>query len=258
MNAPKITLIGGPTALIEIAGFRFLTDPTFDEPGEYKLPHVTLTKTLGPALSPTQLSTIDAVLLSHDQHSDNLDNSGRVFLKQASRVLTTTIGAERLGGSVEGLRPWQSITLSSPRSSVKVTATPARHGPAGIEPLAGDVIGFVLEDGSNTIYVTGDTVWYDGAAEVARRFKVNVVLLFAGSAQTRGPFHLTMDTNDAIETAQAFPDAIIVPVHYEGWAHFKQSGDDLLETFNTLGFGSRLQLLEPGVATTIEPRREAA
>src|SRR5262245_40331831 len=162
MNAPRITLIGGPTALIEITGFRFLTDPTFDEPGEYKLPHVTLTKTSGPALSVDQLGTIDAVLLSHDQHSDNLDKSGRAILKQASRVLTTTIRAERLGGSVAGVRPWQSVTLSKGGSSVKVTATPARHGPAGIEPLAGDVIGFVLEDGSNKIYVTGDTVWYDG------------------------------------------------------------------------------------------------
>jgi L-ascorbate metabolism protein UlaG (beta-lactamase superfamily) len=258
MNAPKITLIGGPTALIEIAGFRLLTDPTFDEPGEYKLPHVTLTKTSRPALSLKQLGTIDAVLLSHDQHSDNLDNSGRAFLNQASRVLTTTVGAERLGGSVEGLRPWQSVAVSKPGSAVKVTATPARHGPAGIEPLAGDVIGYVLEDDSNKIYVTGDTVWYDGVAEVARRFKANVVLLFAGSAQTRGPFHLTMDTNDAIETAQAFADAVIVPVHYEGWAHFKQSGDDLLKAFNTLGFGPRLQLLQPGVATTIEPRSNGA
>jgi hypothetical protein len=67
-----------------------------------------------------------------------------------------------------------------------------------------------------------------------------------------------MDTNDAIETAQAFPDAVIVPVHYEGWAHFKQSGDDLRKAFDALGFGSRLQLLEPGVATRIEPPREAA
>jgi L-ascorbate metabolism protein UlaG (beta-lactamase superfamily) len=256
MGVTKITLIGGPTALIETGGFRFLTDPTFDEPGEYKLPHVTLIKTSRPALSVGQVGAIDAVLLSHDQHSDNLDNSGRAFLKQASRVLTTTIGAERLGGDVEGLRPWQSVALGKEGSSVRITATPARHGPAGIEPLAGDVIGFVLE-GSNNIYITGDTVWYDGVAEVARRFKVDVVLLFAGSAQTRGPFHLTMDTNDAIETAQAFPNAVIVPVHYEGWAHFKQSGDDLLKAFNTLGFGSRLQLLEPGVATTIEPQRQA-
>ena len=45
MATAKITLIGGPTALIEFAGFRLLTDPTFDPPGEYQLPHVTLKKT---------------------------------------------------------------------------------------------------------------------------------------------------------------------------------------------------------------------
>ena len=221
MNAPKITLIGGPTALIEIAGFRLLTDPTFDEPGEYKLPQVTLTKTSGPALSLKQLGAVDAVLLSHDQHADNLDNSGRAFLKQSSRVLTTTSGAERLGGSVEGLRPWQSVSLNKPDSSITITATPARHGPAGVEPLTGDVIGFVLEDGSNEIYVTGDTVWYDGTAEVARRYQPKLVIVFAGSAEPRGPFHVTMDSNDAIETAHAFKGAAIVAIHNHGWAHFK-------------------------------------
>jgi hypothetical protein len=89
-------------------------------------------------------------------------------------------------------------------------------------------------------------------AEVARRFNAGVVLPFAGAAQTRGPFHLTMDTNDAIETARAFPDAVIVPLHTDGWAHFRQNGNDLRASFDTLGFGSRLKLLEPGVATVIE------
>ena len=42
MNVARLTLIGGPTVLIEVAGFRLLTDPTFDPPGEYRLPHVTL------------------------------------------------------------------------------------------------------------------------------------------------------------------------------------------------------------------------
>ena len=98
----------------------------------------------------------------------------------------------------------------------------------------------------------GDTVWYDGVAEVARRFAAGVVLLFAGAAQTRGPFDLTMNTNDAIETAYAFLDAVIVPVHYEGWAHFTQSGDDLERAFSALGIGSRLRLLEAGAATAIE------
>jgi len=30
-----LTLIGGPTVLIELDGLRMLTDPTFDPPGHY-------------------------------------------------------------------------------------------------------------------------------------------------------------------------------------------------------------------------------
>ena len=250
-----ITLIGGPTALIEIDGFRLLTDPTFDEPGAYQLPHVKLEKLTGPAMSARDVGAIDAVLLSHDQHSDNLDHSGREFLREAKRVLTTEAGAKRLGGKTEGFAPWASTELKKGGQSLTITATPARHGPAGIEPLSGDVIGFVVESskaGSRPIYISGDTTWFDGVAEVAKRFKCGVVLPFAGAAQTRGPFHLTMDTNDTIETARAFADAVIVPVHTDGWAHFRQNAGDLRATFDTLGFGSRLRILQPGVATTIE------
>ncbi|MGY3695155.1 L-ascorbate metabolism protein UlaG (beta-lactamase superfamily) [Bradyrhizobium sp. USDA 3240] len=249
-----ITLIGGPTALIEIDGFRLLTDPTFDAPGDYQLPHVKLEKLTGPALSAGDVGEIDAVLLSHDQHSDNLDHSGRDFLKSSKRVLTTEAGAKRLGGNAEGFAPWASTTLTKGGRTLTVTATPARHGPAGIEPLSGDVIGFVLEPAKpgRPVYVSGDTTWFDGVAEVARRFACGVVLPFAGAAQTRGPFHLTMDTNDTIETARAFADAVIVPVHTDGWAHFRQDANDLRASFDTLGFGRRLRILEPGIATVIE------
>ncbi len=253
MTAAKITLIGGPTALIEVGGIRLLTDPTFDAPGEYKLPHVTLRKTSHPALSAEQIGRVDAVLLSHDQHADNFDHAGRAYAVQAPRLLTTVVGAKRLGGVAEGLAPGESTKLTNPAGTLTVTATPARHGSAGIEPLAGDVIGFVLSlAGGRPIYITGDTVWYEGVAEVARRFQAGLVLLFAGAAKTRGAFHLTMDANDALDTAQAFPDATIVPLHYEGWAHFSQSGDDLVQSFKALGIGARLRLLEPGVPTAIE------
>jgi L-ascorbate metabolism protein UlaG (beta-lactamase superfamily) len=252
MNTLRITLIGGPTALIEIDGFRLLTDPTFDAPGAYQLPHVKLEKLSGPALGTEAIGNIDAVLLSHDQHADNLDDSGKHFLPKAKRVLTTEVGAKRLGGHAEGFAPWASTELSKNGRTLSITATPARHGPAGIEPLAGDVIGFVVASkGSRPIYISGDTVWYDGVAEVAKRFKAGVVMPFAGAAQTRGPFHLTMDVNDTIETARAFADAVIVPLHTEGWAHFKQNANDLKVSFDALGFGPRLKLLQPGIATEI-------
>ncbi|HEY2350648.1 MAG TPA: hypothetical protein VGH64_16630 [Puia sp.] len=60
-------------------------------------------------------------------------------------------------------------------------------------------------------------------------------LLFAGAARTRGPFNLTMGTNDAIDTAFAFPSASIIPLHYEGWKHFTQNENDLERAFEAIG-----------------------
>lgn len=61
-----------------------------------------------------------------------------------------------------GLDPWESHTiLLSGDRSITITATPARHGPAGIEKIAGDVIGFVQSVMDKKIkyeiYIIGDT-----------------------------------------------------------------------------------------------------
>src|SRR5260370_22878618 len=138
-----MTLIGGPSALIEIDGFRLLTDPTFDAPGAYQLPHVKLEKLTGPALGADTIGNVDAVLLSHDQHSDNLDHSGKDFLSRAKRVLTTEAGAKRLGGHCPGFAPWATTELiGKDGRSLTITATPARHGPAGLAPFFRGIIGF--------------------------------------------------------------------------------------------------------------------
>src|SRR5579859_7663928 len=96
-TAVNLTLIGGPTALIEIAGFRLLTDPTFDQPGDYQSGPVRLEKTERPAESADELGQVTAVLLSHDQHFDNLDRAGRSFLDRVPVTFTTEEGAKRLG-----------------------------------------------------------------------------------------------------------------------------------------------------------------
>ena len=256
MTTATITLIGGPTALVELDGSRLLTDPTFDDPGEYTLPHTTLKKTAKPALRPDQIGAVDAVLLSHDQHSDNLDTLGRAFLQKADRVFTTEAGAGRLRGNAQGLQPWATAEISNGNGgALDITATPARHGPIGIEPFSGDVVGFVVSSKTHAfrpLYITGDTVWFEGVAEVQRRFEPGLVLLFGGAAQTRGKFNLTMNANDAIETAAAFTGAAIVPIHTDGWAHFTESGDDLEKAFRALGHGERFRRLQPGMPAVFE------
>jgi L-ascorbate metabolism protein UlaG (beta-lactamase superfamily) len=247
----RVTYIGGPTALLDFDGLRLLTDPTFDPAGTtYPTPVYTLRKTAGPAVLPAELEPVDAVLLSHDHHFDNLDHSGRGVVSRAPKVLTTPAGAARLGGTAVGLAPWQTIDLATPsQRAVRVTATPARHGPA--EADRGPVTGFVLtsrDHAGHGVYVSGDTVWYEGTAEVARRFPIRVALLFMGAARVRevGSHHLTFTAAEGVKAARAFPDATIVPLHFEGWAHFSETGADIEATFERAHLRHRLELLAPG------------
>ena len=153
-------LVGGPTAILEYAGLRWLTDPSLSPPGEYE---GGLVKTTGPALDPAAIGPIDVVLLSHEHHSDNLDPAGREFLPNAQRVLTTAAGAERLGDNATGLEPWFSVEIERPDGgTVTVTATPAQHGPDGTDHLTGPVVGFLLRGpGLETVYVSGDNASLD-------------------------------------------------------------------------------------------------
>ena len=243
-NIVNVIYLGGPTIILEIGGLRLMTDPTLDPAGETFTINgkPAYSKTEGPAT--TDIGKIDAVLLSHDQHGDNLDHAGRELLKSVSRTLTTKIGAERLQGNAVGLSPWESIALND---EVTITSTPARHGPAGFEPISGDVTGFIVATKEIQIYLTGNTVFYEGIKEVAEKFQPKYVFIFAGAAKPRGPFNVTMGTNDAIDTAFAFPAATIIPVHFEGWSHYTETGEMLQQSFHALGIADRLKILKAGV-----------
>ena len=258
MSSPaqlKVTYIGGPTAVFEWGGLRLLTDPGFDPAGgEYKTGPVVLKKTAGPALGPESLGAIDAVLLSHDHHYDNLDHSGRKFVESARQVLTTPAGAERLGGHALGLANWQGIDIPAGSRMLRISGTPARHGPAHGD--RGPVTGFVLAFTDNldqAVYISGDTVWYEGVAEVARRFEVRAAVLFMGAARVPavGPDALTMTAEDGIQAARAFSQATIIPLHYEGWAHFTESREVIASAFNHAGIGPRVRWMELGATIAV-------
>jgi L-ascorbate metabolism protein UlaG (beta-lactamase superfamily) len=261
MGGARLTHIGGPTVLIEAGGWRILTDPTFDPAGgSYRFGFGTGSQKLAdPALSPEQLGTIDLVLLSHDQHEDNLDRAGRELLPQAGTVVTTAAGAKRLQGdgiaSARGLAPWQETVLEAPgKERLEIVATPCRHGPPLSGPIVGEVAGFSLrwpsqEDG--VLWISGDTVLYDGVREVAERLDVGVALLHLGGVRfpISGPCRYTMTAADAVELVGELKPRTAIPIHYEGWKHFREGRDgveaaivgapaDLRERFRWLEIGA--------------------
>jgi L-ascorbate metabolism protein UlaG (beta-lactamase superfamily) len=221
--------------LIEVDGWRILTDPTFDAPGRtYKFGWGTSSrKTTGPAIPADEIGLIDVVLLTHEHHADNLDDAGRSLLPSADVVLTTESGARRLGPNARGMRNWDTARLASPsKPTVAVAATPCRHGPPGSHPIVGDVIGFSLTwDGQEhgAVWISGDTVLYDGVRRVAERVDVGTAILHLGSVHfpITGPIKYTMTAKDAVELCQLLRPHTAVPVHYEGWTHFKQGREPI-------------------------------
>jgi L-ascorbate metabolism protein UlaG (beta-lactamase superfamily) len=226
----RLTHVGGPTVLIEVGGWRLLTDPTFDPAGgRYRFGWGTGSRKLtGPAIEPHDVGDVHAVLLSHDHHDDNLDPAGRELLSTAGDVLTTVAGAKRLGGVAQGLAPWGTATLEAPdRRSIVVTATPCRHGPPLSRPLVGDVVGFALTwagQRHGALWITGDTVLYEGVRAVPERLDIGVALVHGGGVRfpVTGPLRYTMTARDAVELCGLLRPHTAIPVRYEGWKHFRE------------------------------------
>ncbi|MFI5806686.1 MBL fold metallo-hydrolase [Streptomyces sp. NPDC051561] len=248
-----VRVFGGPTALFEYGGLRFLTDPTFDGPGDHPSPGVMLTKTAAADGSPAALGRVDVVLLSHDEHADNLDTSGRALLADVPLTLTTPGGGERLGETATGLTDWQSVELErrdGGPGTVTVTGVPAIHGPGPreeVEPITGQVVGFVLTgEGLPTVYVSGDNASLDAVKDIAQRFApVHTALLFAGAPRFTEVFDgavIVLDSAQAARAAKILDAGRIVPVHYDSWAHFTEGSEELVAAFAAAGLSDRLDL----------------
>ncbi|MFI6641568.1 MBL fold metallo-hydrolase [Streptomyces sp. NPDC050504] len=248
MSEFTVRYVGGPTAILEIGGVRLLTDPTFDGPGDYPIGDRKLVKTAGPALAAEEVGAVDAVLLSHDQHPDNLDQSGRSYLDGVPLVLSTRSARERLGERVTALPTWTEHHVAG--TPLRITALPAEHGPKGTEHITGEVTGFMLHgEGLPRVYVSGDNASLDVVRGLADRYGAfDVAVLFAGGAQTPllGDAYLTLSSEGAAEAAKILEAREVVPLHFEHWGHFSQGPQTLVDAFAAAGLSERLNLLEPG------------
>ena len=255
----KITYFDTAMALIEIGSIRLLTDPLFDSKGsQFDYGPIHLEKTSECVVTPAALGRIDAVLLSHDQHGDNLDQGGRAFLPSVPQVLTTPEGAARLVDvQASGLRPWEQATVHAPAGErVTITAAPGQHGPDGTQEATGPVTGFLIEWPalqSGPVYLSGDTVRFSGTSEIAKRYApVSLAILNIGRVRLEpmGELEFSMSAEQALAYARDLRAAWILPLHFDGWRHFSQSLEEAKSLFRNSEFGSRTRWLSPGESTT--------
>ncbi|KAE8165208.1 beta-lactamase superfamily domain-containing protein [Aspergillus tamarii] len=273
----SITHVTTATAIINIDGINFLTDPVFCPAGsqyiydgwakapnpkdygfEGRPPSGVLRSTEGPALQLHDLPPIDAVLLSHEDHVDNLDPLGRQLL-DGRKVFTTPDGAQNLQPrpGVVGLHPWETVSATIGGKEFRITGTPCKHFPGG------EVTGFILESESfgfnaaglpNVVYFSGDTVYIDEFEKIKEKWNISVAVLNLGNAlfsHPNGIIQITFDGKQAAHFMRVTGAEIMVPIHFESWEHFTEHRDDLLRVFEKEGVAELVRWLTPGVEARI-------
>lgn len=274
------------TAMVElkIGDVRLLTDPVLDPRGT--------TYDFGMWFTPRswfssekQYDTpavegaFDAVLVSHDQHGDNLDLAGRALIAdeaRVGRVITNPTGAKRLarakaevdapgkglglGGRAVGIAAGAPTRIGN----VTVSSIVARHGPSYV-PQVHQVTGFVLDvDDGPRVWISGDTVMFPALAEalaaLGKERPVDVAVIHCGAvafpkAIGMGGARFTFDAAEAAEAAKLVGARTIVPVHRSGWAHFRQSEDALAGELARAGLEDRVRMLEVGESVLLDSSR---
>ncbi len=261
----KVTSLGTASVLLEYAGLRLLTDPVFDPEGvTYSMAPAGVperwfasTKQYVTPVSPAAIGHIDAVLLSHDHHRDNLDVAGRTFLNSdaVDAVLTTPAGARRLSrtrSAVTGLRAGETAALGT----ATVTAVTAQHGPRYV-PQTGQVTGFALSaPGEPSVWISGDTVLTPALRlALAGLQGIDVAIVHGGgvrfpTAPLVGSAIFTFDPAQFVEACTILNPGMILPIHRVGWTHF-QPEDALRSALDAAGLSARTRWLDLGETVDI-------
>jgi L-ascorbate metabolism protein UlaG (beta-lactamase superfamily) len=216
----RFTWLGHASFLVQLDGVSLLLDPVLGDKVAGVIP-----RNVPPGVPVERLPRIDAALVSHS-HYDHLDMP---TLKQVGATVYAGLGLRpafrKEGLTCVELGWWQSAQVGG----VEVTFVPAQHwSRRGLgdtnQTLWG---GFVIRGSTATVYHSGDTAWFDGFAEIGRRFRIDAALLPIGAydpAWFMSPQH--MNPEEALRAFEALGAGRFFAMH---WGTFKLSDEPLDE-----------------------------
>ncbi|MGZ4388419.1 MAG: MBL fold metallo-hydrolase [Gaiellaceae bacterium] len=213
----RVTLLRNATLLVELAGRRILVDPMLGPVGSYPAIENTPRPRPNPLvpLPAVELEPLDAVIVTH-LHRDHYDATAAETLRKELPVLTQAPSAERL--RADGFSDVRPVEDELDWDGVLFARTGGRHGHGAVAEAMGPVSGFVLSAaGEPTLWIAGDTVWCDEAADALERHRPDVAVVNAGAAQFLDSEPITMDAADVARVVEAGPQ--VVAVHMEAINH---------------------------------------
>jgi L-ascorbate metabolism protein UlaG (beta-lactamase superfamily) len=263
-SAGQLRWIGGPTAVIERAGMRVITDPMLGPRAEqaFVLPKHPSSGQLNAPIArytaPPELSldALDAILISHT-HADHFDAYAQQHLPKALPLVVAMAGAEAVRAAgfsdVRALDWGESTTIAVRGARLRVTAVPAHHAhEAELDQQLGRGNGYVLEwleaAVPYRVYWTGDAVLSDESKTLVKTYgAIDLLLPHMGGVGGDGGLGLrTMNALEALELVRRVDPRLVVPIHHTTFAHYREPIEALQQRAAESGEGSRFRFMREG------------
>lgn len=251
----NIQQIRNATLVINYARKKFLVDPFLAKKGAYPpFPNSARQDQNNPLNSlPVPLNeiidNIDAVIVTH-LHLDHWDDAAKEALPKAIKLFVQNEedAKEVRSSGFQNVEVLQEDTIFE---GIQLIKTKGEHGRGEILNLTGVVSGVVFKhQDEKTLYVAGDTVWYDGVQKAINVHKPEVIVVNAGANQFLEGGSIVMDKEDVYEVHQVAPDATIISVHMESANHWGLSKEDLKSFAAEKGFSSQVFVPADGESYT--------
>jgi len=257
----RITWLGHSTTLIEIGGYRVLTDPVWG-------PRASPSRLIGPKrFQPVPvplraLREVDLVIISHD-HYDHLDYPTIRQLVKSSVPMVTSLG---VGAHLErwGIAPERIVELDwweyyrLPHSDLTVTAAPSQHfsGRGFKDRNATLWSSMVIRCGERAVFFSGDTGLTDDYRAIGERLgPFDLAMLEVGAFHPAwGDIHLGPE--NALLAHRLLGSGRLLPVHWGTFNLAMHAWDFPAEVLYAARTRSAGSLLMPRLGQPIEPAQD--
>src|SRR5690606_32114167 len=235
------------------AGKKFLVDPFLSEKGTLPpFPNSARQDKKNPLESlPVSIDEVigggDAVIVTHT-HLDHWDDAAKDALPKDMKLFTQN-EEDKTEIESAGFTNIEVLQEDTVFEGIQLIKTKGEHGRVEILKMAGLVCGVVFKhEDEKTLYIAGDTVWYEGVQEAIDAHQPEVIVLNAGDNQFTEGGSLVMGKEDVQQTHKAAPQATLIASHMEAVNHWALSREDLKQFADEQGFSDKLHVPEDGEA----------
>lgn len=247
----KIQQIRNALIIVEYASKKFVIDPMLGDKGSFpsfeNTPRMHLRNPIVelPISVKDILKDVDAIIVTH-LHEDHWDKGSVEYIPKDMQIFTQNMEDTEIIKR-QGFANVNLLEEDTVFNRVVLHKTDGRHGYNDeIVEAMGSVMGIVFEHPEEkTLYVAGDTVYYEGVENVINQYKPEVIVVNSG-ANIIGDDFLLMTKEDVLKVHQTAPHSTIIASHMEAVNHWTLSRKELKEYAEEENFRESLLIPEDG------------